>query len=175
MAKRVVRPTRIEGNIAYIPLSRGYEAIIDVGDVEYAGRYNWFCAIHKGKPYARRNERRADGSKYGAYLHRDLVGAAGRLDVDHVNGNGLDNRRSNLRLATRSQNMMNRSSQANNRSGYKGVCWQREKRKWRAAIWLDGRKTYLGDFKDIEEARAAYESASLRLHGPFSQFAAKPA
>lgn len=169
------RPIRIEGDIAYIPLSQGQEAIIDVEDVEDIGKYTWFCAVHKGKPYARRNTRGEDGARYCVYLHRVLIACAGDLDIDHINGNGLDNRRSNLRLATRSQNMMNRSSQANNRSGYRGVCWQHEKRKWRATIWVAGRKTHLGDFKDIEEAHAAYVSASLRLHGVFSPFAAEPA
>jgi hypothetical protein len=169
------RPIRIEGDIAYVPLTQGREAIIDAEDAEDVGRYGWFCSVHKGKPYARRNTRREDGTKYGVYLHRDLISDAGDLDIDHINGDGLDNRRSNLRLATRSQNMMNAKTVATNSSGYRGVSWQKSKRKWRATICVSGRKTYLGDFKDIEEANAAYVSASLRLHGVFSPFAAEPA
>lgn len=169
------RPIRIEGDVAYVPLTKGYEAIIDAADVDCVSKYSWCCSIHTGKPYARRSMRRDNGSKSGVFIHQELIGSTSGLDIDHINGNGLDNRRSNLRLATRSQNMMNRKKQANNTSGHRGVSWQKQKRKWRAIIWASGCKTYLGDFKDIEEAHAAYVSASLRLHGPFSQFAAKPA
>lgn len=107
-------------------------------------------------------------------LHREVMRRALGLPlkdpavhVDHVNGDGLDNRRSNLRLATNAQNQANRGAQANNTSGYKGVTFNSSVRKWQAQLYAAGRLRYLGVFDSIVQAAVAYDMEAMRLHGEF--------
>lgn len=88
--------------------------------------------------------------------------------VDHINGNGLNNRRENLRLATQSQNQMNTSRNSNNKSGYRGVYWDEQRKKWSAQITADGKYRNLGRFNTPEEAHAAYCEAAKEYHGDFA-------
>ena len=91
------------------------------------------------------------------------------LSIDHINGNGHDNRACNLRLATHSQNLCNRIAQANNSSGYKGVCFHKASAKWAAAIHVKGRHLWLGTFPTPELAHMAYCKAAAELHGEFAR------
>lgn len=88
--------------------------------------------------------------------------------VDHINRNPLDNRKINLRAATRSQNGMNRSMQRNNTSGFRGTCWDKQKQKWWAQIKINGRTKRLGYFDDILDAAKAYDKAAAELFGEFA-------
>jgi hypothetical protein len=90
--------------------------------------------------------------------------------VDHINGNPHDNRWSNLRAATPSQNSMNCRKAIDNRSGYKGIHLRGDGKAWKAQIICNGRHYYLGCFRDKEAAVAAYREAALRLHGEFARF-----
>lgn len=101
------------------------------------------------------------------WLHRLIIGAAVGQKADHINGNRLDNRKENLRIATQAQNMQNLPLYKNNTSGHRGVCWHAKAQKWWARVYLDGRHINLGLFKKIEDAVAAYDKAAERLH-PFS-------
>jgi hypothetical protein len=104
-------------------------------------------------------------------LHRLLVGASGRMDVDHIDGNGLNNRRSNLRIVTRAQNIQNsRLSQANT-SGVKGASRFLSAGKWQAKIRKDGKQYHLGLFNCRTAAAVAYAKASRELHGEFGRTA----
>lgn len=87
--------------------------------------------------------------------------------IDHINGNPSDNRLENLRLASLSENQANRGVQANNTSGFKGVSWHSKRKTWQAKISANGRLKFLGYFKTPQAASAAYEEASLNLHGEF--------
>lgn len=89
-------------------------------------------------------------------------------EIDHRNGNGLDNRIDNLRLATRSQNNQNKRVYKNNVSGIKGVHFLREKNAYVARITINGKRTYLGYFKKAEEAGLAYKDASIAAWGEYS-------
>lgn len=102
-----------------------------------------------------------------AFLHRVLLGLApgDRRKVDHKNGNGLDNRRSNLRLATNSQNCANRGKQSNNTSGYKGVFWSNRDKLYEVKIC----RTYVGGFKDPISAAKAYDAAAIARYGEFAK------
>lgn len=89
--------------------------------------------------------------------------------IDHIDGDGLNNRLSNLRQATHSQNLCNRPKPASNSSGYKGVCWSKPAQKWQAQIFINGKAKYLGLYETAEDAHAAYQRAAPKYHGEFAQ------
>ena len=121
--------------------------------------------------YARTNVRRADGSKTAIKMHRLILGLTDpRVHVDHIDGNGLNNRRENLRTCNRSENMSNRRKHKNNTSGYKGVCWDNQHGRWRADIKLNGKRKHLGLFTNPEEAYQAYCAAAIKMHGEYANF-----
>jgi hypothetical protein len=164
------REPRIEGELAYIPLTRGREAVIDAADLAIVGHDNWY-AMAGGRPvYAARKETR--GGKHQAVLmHRVLMDAAGTHDVDHRDCDGLNNRRSNLRVCSRSENMRNMAAPRHNRSGVKGVSWCADRGKWLAQIKVDGKAVNLGRFDSMEAAQAAYANGAAVHHGEFARTA----
>ena len=125
---------------------------IDDEDFNKISQYKWH--IHKAgtKDYARAwiNGRRE-------YMHRFIM--EGDL-IDHINGNGLDNRKSNLRLADKSLNAINSKIRSDNSTGYRGVTFNKKANKYMAEISRNGKKTYLGLFNTAEEAHGAYIKAS---------------
>lgn len=152
-----------------VPLTRGYFAVIDEADAEFVANRNWRAQVLPRKVYAVTGSRAKQ-----VYLHRalwDRWGFATCSELDHVNTDGLDNRRANLRAATHAENARNRPALANNTSGFKGVSWVSRLRKWRASIWADGRPIHLGVFSAPEDAHAAYARAARELHGEFARVA----
>lgn len=152
-----------------IPLSQGMFALVDDCDaaaVRAAGP--WHVRKNKRRPntmYAGRNVRRPDGVFTSQMLHQFISGQRG---IDHVNRDGLDNRRCNLRSATGSQNAANRAMRPNNTSGYRGVVQTRHGR-WRAQIRVDTKFQYLGTYDTPEQAARAYDSAAVAAWGEFAQ------
>ncbi len=102
-------------------------------------------------------------------MHRQIMKAPKGLEVDHINGNILDNRRENLRLATHSENNHNRSKYSCNRSGLKGVFWYPRANKFQASIRVHGELLYLGLYKKAEDAARAYDEAAVLYHGQFAK------
>ncbi len=144
-----------------IQLSNGGVAIVDADDYERINRWRW---ARSPNGYAGRT---ATGGKK-VLMHRQILGAKEGDEVDHINREKLDNRRSNLRFVTRSQNMHNRPRQKNNTSGAKGVSHDpthRGKKKWRASIQVNGRYKLVGRFVTMEEAVAAYDDAARAMVG----------
>jgi hypothetical protein len=88
---------------------------------------------------------------------------------DHIDGNPLNNRRSNLRISTKSENARNRGKTKRNTSGHKGVYWNHQRSNWRAAIVVNYHKISLGSFSDVEEAAQAYRAAAIKYHGEFAK------
>jgi len=171
-----IRPIRIDGGIAYVPLTQGYEAIIDVSDFHLVDGFSWYSQIKRRSDgsiravYAVRTCR-AGGKMRAIMMHRVIAGTPEGLETDHQDGNSLNNRRLNLRYASTAQNQRNRKLQINNTSGAKGVSWDPHRRKWRAMIAVDGRDRILGRFRTIEEAASTYAAASKKLHGEFGRTA----
>lgn len=168
---RHIRPIRIEGNLAYVPLTQGYEAVIDIEDVGLAEGWNWYAKVYPRVVYA---ARRCKGPQREVKLHRLICDTSGGLHVDHIDGNGLNNRRSNLRACTQAENNRNTGLRSNNKSGYKGVHLCKVTNKWRASIRLDGRVASLGLYEAPEAAYAAYCKHVATYHGEFARTAAAP-
>ena len=160
--KRTWRPIILH-EVAAIPLSRGLWAWIDTADLPLVVGYSWSAWPDKNTFYAR--------SSTGLKLHRIVLGLApgDPLQADHINGNGLDNRRNNLRRATAAQNVANRSSRSGATSRYKGVCWSKQHKTWKAQITVDGRQTFLGLFGCEEDAARAYDDAAVGVHGEYAR------
>lgn len=164
----MLRRIQLSGNFAYVPLTKGYEAVIDAEDVPFVEGFNWHAAESGGKVYARRKEYTSGGS-CTFLMHRVLLGAPSGLLVDHVNGDGLDNRRLNLRLATPAENRQNMIRPVHNTSGLKGASWCGRTKKWQATISVNRKQHHLGRFATPEAAHAAYCDASARFHGAFGR------
>lgn len=151
-----------------------YQATVDSID-GFLGERNWKIRLHDGRSYAARNIQ-VNKKAQVEYLHRVIMArklgrplVKGEL-VDHINGNGLDNRRENLRLATTSQNNQNSRLPRTNTSGYKGVYWEKKRAKWHAQITINNICIFLGRFEDKEIAYQAYCEAAIKYHGEFANF-----
>lgn len=157
-----------DSNTRLIPLSRGMSAIVDAADYEWLNQWKWFAFTPRNNKHVTYAiSAMGEGSKRYR-MHRLILGAVPGVLVDHKDGNGLNNTRSNLRICTPKQNLWNKPKLAANSSGHKGVSWNKHCKKWKASIKTDGKTVCLGYFDNLEEAGAAYDAASLKLHGEFS-------
>jgi hypothetical protein len=142
--------------------------LIDGADFDSVWKYRW--RIHTGHGsrtyYASTHVRPASGHPTSVLMHRLLTPAVS--EVDHINGDGLDNRRCNLRKATRAQNASNITRRAHNRSGYIGVSWDAPRRAWQASVATNGRSLFLGRFANPQDAARARDKAARALHGEFA-------
>lgn len=136
---------------------KDYRRVIDAGP--------WYYAHH----YAIRSIKKPDGKWTTERVHRFITGVQRSLEVDHRDGNGLNNQRRNLRVCTHKQNEGNRKLNKNNTSGYKGVSWNKSAGKWQVHIRKDSKSVNLGYFVDKEEAARAYDKASRMYHKTFSK------
>ena len=126
----------------------------DLADLELVKQYRW-CTNRYGKTMYALTSVRCDNKQITLLLHQFLLPASKPLSVDHIDRDGLNNRRSNLRRATRHQQAVNQGMRDDNTSGVKGVIWNKAKRKWMASIEVDRKHIYLGLFKSKEDARVA--------------------
>lgn len=140
-------------------------AVVDASDVLLVRPYHWVSALRGRTTYA---YGWSENQAHIILMHRLIAGAPNDLEVDHINGDGLDNRRHNLRLATKAQNAQNRQGLcSSNTSGFRGVHFDKRSRKWRAAVRINGRDVKLGRFDDpVEAARAASNARAEMM--PFS-------
>lgn len=152
-----------------IPLTKGVDAIVDDEDYMELSKYRWHARETPGGFYACRNARRVNGKQVPIMMHSLLCPIPAGMEVDHVDGNPLNNRRNNLRACTRSQNQFNKGRNKNNTSGYKGVSSVQKTGRWRARINVDGKAIYLGSYETKKSAARAYNEACLKYHLEFSK------
>ena len=159
-----LRQVIVYGDYAEIPLTKGYRAIIDAKDAEEVGKYNWYARVEKHTVYAARNTPRSHGPRKTIFMQRMLLAAGDGMTVDHIDRDGLNNRRSNLRVCSWAENQWNSKAQDGTRSGLKGVNWHKARKKWQARIRVNGKRISLGYFDEPESAHAAYAEASKAYH-----------
>lgn len=153
-----------------ICLTQGHRVLIDDVDYTSLSRFRWRAQKDWSTWYAVRSEC-VGGMKKAMLMHRVILGL-GYGDpqlTDHVDGNGLNNTRANLRIATHAENSHNYKRPRTNRSGFKGVSWSKAHRKWRAQIKVNGKDIHLGYFRSPVEAARAYDVAALKYHGEFAR------
>lgn len=150
----------------------GLFALVDDEDYGKLASYSW----HLSRIYARRTERvvLSDGrvTAKGTFMHRQIMKPKPGEETDHINGDGIDNRRANLRIVNRLQNAKNQSKETKRAcsSRYKGVSWNKNERKWWAYIAADKeRRSLIGKFATEEQAARAYDAKALELHGDFAR------
>ncbi len=156
-----------------IPVTKGYVTLVDDADADLAD-HRWLILATGGLCYARRYVRTPEGKQLAILLHREILARTlgepltSTQHCDHVNGDGLDNRRENLRLASPLENGRNRRIGRNNTSGVTGVYWDKVNSKWVAFIKTANKPVYLGRFDELEDAAQARQTAEREYFGEFS-------
>jgi hypothetical protein len=145
-----------------IPLTQGQVALIDDEDYPYLAKYSWKTHKDHNIYYARGiiNGKRV-------LMHRIITQAQRGIHIDHINGNGLDNRKNNLRVASGAENQRNQHT-TRGKSKYKGVCWNKNSSKWQAKISFNNKDIHIGYFKEEEDAANAYDKRAIELFGEFA-------
>ena len=166
---RKVREIIVDGDIAYVTLTKGYTAIVDSDMVETLQTHNWYALIaDKGKKVYAARSTDINGKSVMILMHRVIAKTPEGMHTDHIDGCGINNRRSNLRSATPSQNAQNQGKQTTNTTGVKGVSYIKSRNKWQAAICFEGNKINIGRFNTKEEAYHAYCEKAKELHKDFA-------
>jgi HNH endonuclease len=170
-------------NYRLIPLTQGQNAIVDLADYDWLSDVTWYAQYspHTKTFYANRRELGIDGKIIS--MARIIVGlprwttSDDTREVDHINGNTLDNRRANLRISTPAENLRNKKRFRENQCGYKGVTAVRHKRAngewhcsgWRVQVCIDGQQIRFGRFPTAEEAAREYDRIARLAYGPFAK------
>jgi hypothetical protein len=156
--EKVPEPT--EDGVCYIPLSQGEVAIVDREDYEELSKYTWYVTRHGGNKYACRKGK-------SILMHRMIMKPPRGMVVDHIDGNGLNNRRCNLRICTQGQNVCNRRPNSGNGTGFRGV-ELRDSGKYLAVVRHEGKNHRAGLFSDPVEAARARDKLARKLQGEFA-------
>lgn len=154
-----------------IPLTKGLFAIVSPEDYDRLAAFKWYADKHDNTWYAVRWARSKANPKkqYRVRMHREIMLVSDDRLVDHQNHNGLDNRPSNLRIATLAENGWNkRKTSALCTSRFKGVCWWKQGHKWRAQGRLNGKQKIIGCFDNEEQAARAYDAWAVTAFGQFA-------
>ena len=153
-----------------ITLTQEKIAIVDDEDYEKLKQFEWYAwNYNKNGFYAYRSSL-INNKRQPLSMHREIIGAVSGYCVDHVNGNGLDNRKVNLRFCTRQQNQFNRKKcNKNNKLGIKGVIWDKTRRKFRTQIKINRKLINLGRYNTLFEATEVHRQAEEKYFGTFAR------
>lgn len=154
-----------------IRLSQGKCALVDDDLFEYLSQWKWHARRDpSGGWYAQRTHYIPGRGSRAVQMHRQIIGHVlhPRMDVDHVDRNGLNNQGSNLRLASRRENASNRGATRSGTSGFKGVTWYKKHGNWLSQIRKDGKRHHLGYFQSKIAAAIAFNIAAVRLNGVYA-------
>ena len=153
-----------------IKLTKGYVALVDDEDFEWINQWKWQASVDERTVYAVRGVY-ANGRRRPLRMHRLIMGVFGsKIEVDHADGNGLNNTRGNLRPCTHAQNGMNRRNQLGSGSIFKGVCLNKNYGRWQAYITISGKRFYLGLSGSEEDAARQYNLAAKKHFGEFAKY-----
>jgi len=159
-------------NTIIIQLTKGYATIVDYADLDLL-RWKWKAS---GKYVRAARNVSIKGKWHTILMHRAIVERMigrtldGSEHVDHIDGNPLNNSRSNLRIVTNTQNAWNQHASKSNTSGYKGVCWHKRQQKWVAQICVNRRVIHLGTFETPEQGHKAYCEAAKQYFGEYARY-----
>ena len=156
-------PFLLENAVKTIPLTQGLVALVDDEDYPELSKHKWCAHLCRGIFYAVRS-----ASETTIFMHREILNTPSGLETDHENGNGLDNRRINLRVATRKQNLQNRKPSTAGSSQFKGVGWHNKRKKWRARISINCKDIHIGFFDNEIQAAKARDKKALEIQKEFA-------
>ena len=154
-----------------IPLTQGKFAIVDPEDYDRLARHKWFAMRSRRGFYAIRmaEAKGPNGTRKKIRMHRQILHVPPGKFIDHINHNGLDNRKANLRIVTNLQNSWNKRKQKGNYSSrYKGASWSKRAGKWHTEIYCRGTKIFIGYFDDEKKAARAYDAKATELYGEYA-------
>lgn len=136
--------------------------IFDIEDFEKVSKYHWY---EETSGYLRSSGKKKEDK---VFIHRLIMNAPDDVNIDHINHNTFDNKKSNLRIATTSQNAMNHIKGSNNTSGATGVVWVKSRNKWKSQIKVNGKLIFLGEYDKFENAEKARKQAEEKYFGEYS-------
>jgi len=153
-----------------IELTQGKIALVDDCDFDTISKYKWYAVHYKKIWYAERMSTLPSGRRCTIRMHRQILGLSYKDGnyVDHINHNGLDNRKNNLRICTQTYNCYNKRHQESKSSSFQGVSWCNKRRRWRACITYKNKQKFLGYFDVEKDAAEAYNIAAEKCFGAFA-------
>lgn len=151
-----------------IPITQNKSTIVDDEDYVFLSQYKWRAIKSQNHYYVGKSEKRKrDKPRKLTLMHRLIMCSRDGEQVDHINGDSLDNQKHNLRLCTQGQNLFNKNKYKNNKTGFKGISVRGK--KWRVQVQANKKQHIVGHFNTINEAIAAYNAVSKKIHGEFSR------
>lgn len=151
-----------------IPLTQGKEALVDDKDYDRLSQWKWYAHRRSDFWYAERQVRVTPNKQRALKMHREIMLTPKGMMTDHINHDGLDNRRANLRVCSHAQNMQNSRSAKNSSSLYKGVSFDKKSGKWDVRIHIDGGQCFLGRFHCELDAAEVYDNKAREEYGEFA-------
>jgi hypothetical protein len=149
-----------------IPLTQGKVALVDDDDFAYLSQFKWYAQKNFNTFYAQRHVR-VNGRQYHISMHRVVACTSVGMHTDHIDGNGLNNTKANLRSCTNRENHYNTARPITATLPYKGI--SRANSKWRASLQVDRKLVYIGVFPTMEEAARAYDRRAKELWGEYAR------